>query len=202
MKLQGDIKINGRTYAKGTDVPWFRIYPFFLVHMLLFGGSGFLMAYAVKNCSVVFLYAHGGFAILIYTAFYLTIFGRDEVKWMFINAGLGLLGIYSQIGWLLSLFGKKVGDYPVYVHVIPFLYFVLYTFLIRHAVLDLMNAREDDLKKQRVEYIYVGLSVAIYLISYLFVELNRFAGRGRSAWWLAWSPLNARANCRSGDDGL
>jgi hypothetical protein len=137
----------------------------------MFGGSGFFLAYSDPEPPVFFLYVHGGFAILIYTIFYLSIFGRDEVKWMFINSGLGLLAIYSQIGWLLSFFGKKIGDYPSYVHVIPFLYFVLYTFLIRHAVLDLMKAREDDIKKKKVEFGYVATSVAVYAISYFLEEL-------------------------------
>jgi len=168
MKLHGTISIGSRKYAKGDDIPGHRIYPFFLVHMLMFGGSGFFMAYSEKNPSVLFLYAHGGFAIAIYTLFYLSIFGRDEVKWMFINAGLGFLGIYTQIGWLLSLFGKRVEDYPTYVHIIPFLYFVLYTFLIRHAVLDIMKAREDEIRKKKVEYGYIVTSVAIYAIFYFF----------------------------------
>jgi hypothetical protein len=171
MKIASSIKINNRTYAKGTDISWYKIYPFFLIHMLMFGGSGFLMAYSDPGPPLLFLYAHGGFAILIYTIFYISIFGRDEVKWMFINSGLGLLGIYSQIGWLLSLFGKKIDDYPIYAHVIPFLYFVLYTFLIRHAILDLMKAREDNMRKKRVEYAYVVTFVGIYIISYFLERL-------------------------------
>jgi uncharacterized membrane protein len=111
---------------------------------------------------------HGGLAIFVYTVFYLAIFGRDEVKWMFINAGLGLLGIYTQIGWLLSLFDKDVADYPIHVHVIPFLYFVLYTFLIRRAVFDIVNVGEDHARQQRVEYIYIFVSIAIYLFLYLW----------------------------------
>jgi hypothetical protein len=166
MKLSGDITINNRTHPKGTEIPWYWIYPFFLVHMLAFGGSGFLMAYCAKGPPATFLYAHGGIAIVVYTVFYLTIFGRDEVKWMFINAGLGVLAIYSQIGWLLSLFGKDVADYPLHRHVIPFLYFVLYTFLVRHAVLDLMKVREDGVRRKVVEYGYVALSVALYVVSY------------------------------------
>lgn len=169
MKLEGDIRINNRKYAKGTNIPWFMIYPFFLAHMLMFGGSGFFMAYTDEGPPVLFLYAHGGIAIVVYTVFYLAIFGRDEVKWMFINAGLGLLGIYTQIGWLLSLFGKEVGDYPFYRHVIPFLYFVLYTFLVRNAVLDLMRAREDEIRRKRVESVYVAASVVIYVVTY-FLE--------------------------------
>jgi hypothetical protein len=77
-------------------VSWLTVYPFFLIHMLAFGLSGFLLAYS-GEAPVPFLYLHGGIAILVYTIFYVTIFGVDEVKWMFINAGLGLLGIVSQI---------------------------------------------------------------------------------------------------------
>ena len=166
MRIHGNISINNRAYHKGDDIPWYAIYPFFLLHMLMFGGSGFLMAYDSNGPPVAFLYAHGGFAIAIYTVFYLAIFGLDEVKWMFINAGLGLLGIYSQIGWLLSLFGRNIDDYPIYVHVVPFLYYVLYTFLLRHAILDITQSREDEQKKTMVEYVYIVVSVAIYVLSY------------------------------------
>ena len=168
MKLRTSMTINGKVYAKGTDVPWLAIYPFFLLHMAVFGGSGFLMAYAQHRAPLLFLYAHGGFAILIYTIFYLAIFGVDEVKWMFLNAGLGVLGVYTQLGWILALFHKRVGDYPFYVHVIPGLYFVLYTFLLRHAVLDLTASREDDVRRAWVEKLYVLGSVAVYVVSWYF----------------------------------
>lgn len=166
MKLQGSISFDNQAYPGGSEIPWYKVYPFFLAHMLVFGGSGFLMAYARHRPPLVFLYLHGGFAIAIYTVFYLTIFGRDEVKWMFINAFLGLLGIYSQVGWLLSLFGKRIGDYPIYVHAIPFLYFVLYTFLLRHAVIDITRSRENPSRRAFVENCYVALSIAVYLVSY------------------------------------
>ncbi len=179
MKLQGEITINGKKHAKGSEVPWYTIYPFFLLHMLAFGGSGFLMAYASSGAPLGFLYLHGGFAILIYTAFYLTMFGLDEVKWMFINAGLGVLGIYGQMGWLLSKFGKRIGDYPLSRSVIPFLYFVLYTFLVRHALLDLFGAREDEAKQQKVEVAYIVVSV---LVSVLLYYLDHRPARPGAGW--------------------
>ncbi|HEV2330464.1 MAG TPA: hypothetical protein VGY56_16905 [Verrucomicrobiae bacterium] len=169
MKLRSDMTVNGQLYAKGTEIPWSKIYPFFLFHMLIFGGSGFFMAYGTAHPPLFFLYMHGGFAIAIYTVFYLVIFGLDDVKWMFINAGLGLLGIYSQIGWLLSLFGKRIGDYPWYLNVIPFLYYVLYTFLLRHAILDITQSREDPMKRKIVENLYVAISTAFYVALY-FLE--------------------------------
>jgi hypothetical protein len=171
MKLHGQLTINKKTYEAGDDIPWYYVYPFFLVHMLAFGGTGFLMAYGNNGPPLHCLYLSGGFAIVVYTVFYLAIFGRDEIKWMFINAGIGLLGIYSQIGWLLSLFGRKIGDYPVYIHVIPFLYFVLYTFLIRHALLDIFQAREDDKRKKILENAYIVLSIGIYVVSYFLERL-------------------------------
>ena len=165
MRLHGSITVNGRPYSAGDEIPGLFVYPFFLVHMLAFGLSGFLLAYS--DAPVEFVFMHGGIAILVYTIFYLAIFGRDEVKWMFINAGLGIFGLVSQIDWILSLFGKHVGDFRWYVHVVPFLYFVLYTFLIRHALLDLLGARDDDAKRARVEYGYIGASVAFYLAAHL-----------------------------------
>jgi hypothetical protein len=160
MKLHGTITINGRAYQPGSDVPWFAIYPFFLIHMAAFGITGFAAAYG--GAPLDFVYMHGGIAILVYLIFYLAIFGRDEVEWMFINAGLGLFGIVSQIDWILSWFGKSVGDYPPSVHVIPFLYFILYTFLIRRAVLDLSGARDDPDKRRRVQIGYVAGSLGVY----------------------------------------
>lgn len=170
MKLRADITINGRLYKKGEEIAWYKIYPFFLVHMLAFGGSGFVMAYADTPENILFLYFHGGVAILVYVIFYLFIFGMDEVKWMFINAGLGALGIFTQMGWLLALFGRDISDYPFQVHVIPFLYFVLYTFLLHQAVLDLTHSREDETKRRRVESSYIVILAAGYLLSYLMTR--------------------------------
>lgn len=167
MKIHGTIYVGKRKYVKGDDIPWFRIYPFFLLHMLIFGGSSVFMAYAVSPPSLFILYVYGGGGILAYTVFYLTIFGRDEVKWMFINAALAVFGICSQIGWLLSLLGKQVGDYPFYIHVIPFLYFVLYTFLLRQAVIDIVGAREDGTHRRLLDSGYIIVTASFYLLSAL-----------------------------------
>lgn len=145
----------------GSKSAWF-IYPFFGVHMLMFGLSGFLMAYGPDNPDVLFLYMHGGLAIVVYTVFYLAIFGFDEVRWMLINAGLGILGIYSQIGWLLARFDKQIDDYRWQVHVIPFLYYVLYTFLLRQFLLDLTGSRNNPSRRALVNNLYVVLSLLIY----------------------------------------
>ena len=168
MKLRGAISINGKRYEKGSEVSTLAIYPFFLLHMLVFGLSGFFMAYTAQDVPIGFVFLHGGIAILVYTVFYLAIFGWDEVRWMFINAAIGVYGLWCEIGWLLGLFGKQISEFPWYRHVIPFLYYVLYTFLLRHLVLDLFNAREDPVKQRRIETGYIVASVLGYTAFYLF----------------------------------
>ena len=148
--------------ASSGKVPVF-IYIFFLVHMLAFGGSGFFMAYSEPDPPVDFLFMHGGFAIFIYLIFYLVIFGLDEVKWIFINAFLGLFGIIVEIDWILSLYDRKLSDFPVYVHIIPFLYYILYTFLIRRALIDFTGSWNNAQRKKRVEIGYIVVSIIIYL---------------------------------------
>lgn len=153
--------------GQGPSQPWYFIYPFFMVHMLAFGLSGFFMAYSSDGPGVGFLYLHGGFAILVYTIFYLAIFGLDKVRWMFINAALGLYGIYAQIDWVLSWFGKSADQFPWYVHVIPFLYYVLYTFLLFQFVLFVTGANTHPSRRTLVEVLYVAGSLAIYTWLYL-----------------------------------
>lgn len=138
------------------------IYVFFGIHMLMFGLSGFLMAYAADGPDLTFLYMHGGIAITVYTIFYLVIFGPDQVVWMLVNAALGILGIQAQIGWILARFGKRITDYPWQVHVIPFLYYVLYTFLLRQFLVDVTRSRNDPRRKAMVDTAYVVLSLLVY----------------------------------------
>ena len=167
MELQSSLTINGKKYKKGDFVPWYSIYPFFLVHMGMFGLSGFYMAYADDGPPLFFLYLHGGFACLIYLVFYVAIFGVDRVRWMIINALLGLFGIYAQIGWILSKFGKQASDYSAAVHFIPFFYYVLYTFLLHQMVLDVFKARSDPQRRQRIDMLYIVVSLVIYGIIWL-----------------------------------
>ena len=140
---------------------WF-IYPFFGIHMLMFGLSGFVMAYATQRPELLFMYLHGGIAIAVYLAFYLAIFGRDEVLWMLINACLGVLGIYSQVGWILARFGKDIDGYSWKVHVVPFLYYILYTFLLRQFLLDLTRSRDNPGRRKLVDAVYVVGSLVVY----------------------------------------
>ena len=162
MILHGNIKINGREYKKGTYISPWKVYPFFLVHMGVFGASGFSMAY-FSETNIGFLYLHGGIAVIAYLLFYKAFFGLDEVKWMLINALLGIFGLYSEIAIFLSWTGKDISSFPLAVHVIPFMYYVLYTFLLRQVIIEITNSREDDVRRERVSYWYLAVSMLVYL---------------------------------------
>jgi hypothetical protein len=43
---------------------------------------------------------------------------------------------------------------------------MLYTFLIRHAVMDITQSREDPAKRKIVENLYIVISAAVYVILY------------------------------------
>lgn len=163
MKLKSGITVGGRQYAADERAPMKFIYPFFLLHMAMFGLSGFVMAYGSETPDIGFLYLHGGIAIFVYLVFYLAIFGLDEVKWMLINAGLGLLGIWAEIGIILGWFDKSLADFSPWVHVTPFLYYVLYTFLLRQLVIDLTGSRDNPSRKRLVEIAYVLGSLLLYV---------------------------------------
>lgn len=86
-----DTAVDGLGRGPGPKAMWF-VYPFFSVHMLAFGLTGFLVAYMSDAPDLMFLYLHGGIAIFVYIVFYLVIFGRDAVSWMLLNAALGIIG--------------------------------------------------------------------------------------------------------------
>ncbi len=166
MSLVKDVIVNGRKKEPlASNLPRRFTYPFFLIHMLGFGLSGFLLAYAGEP-QVLFLYFHGGLAITVYLIFYVVIFGVDKVKWMLINALLGVFGLYGEIRALLSLAGKDISDFPFYVHVIPFLYYVLYTFLLRQLFIEITGSRGDEKRAERVSYIYVALSIGVSAVTF------------------------------------
>ena len=167
MENDNSLVINGKAYQKDDKIPTRIIYPFFLFHMLVFGGVGFYMAYFDDSSNIAFVYLHGGIAIYVYLIFYRAFFGREEIKWMFINSVLGLYGIIAEIDLLLSAAGSSLSDYPIYTHPIPFLYYVLYTFLLRQAVIDFSGSRTNKRKKRIVEGLFVGVSVLVYTAFYL-----------------------------------
>jgi hypothetical protein len=167
MKVRGHgLNIGGRGYAKGEVIPWRFAYEGLMLHMFFFGVAVIFLAYLDPSPSTFFLYMWGAFGATLYIGIYSAMFGADEVKWLFINSGLGILGIATQMDWLLSLIGLGLADFPVYIHVVPFIYYVLYTFLLRQALLDLFRAYERPALQRTVNGGYVVFSIAVYVGSW------------------------------------
>lgn len=158
--------MSGQPYIESPGAQKDFLYPFFLFHMGIFGGISFYQAYFSSEPSFSIIYLFGGFGIYVYIFFYKLIFGREAVRWMFINAGLGIWGIYNELDLLLGFSGRSLGDYSVAWHLVPFTYYVLYTFLLRQAVIDLCGARNDKARRRRVEHAYIAISLLVYTALY------------------------------------
>lgn len=156
--------------------------------MAFFGGFGFFMAYFQEPLDLKFLYPHVGFAIFIYRTFYVTIFGRDETRWMFINSALGVFGIYAQLNWFLARFGKSAADYSWKVHLVPVAYYVLYTFLLRQFVLDITRSRDKPERRAKIEWAYVALSLLVYGVIWWRVRPTHELGSGHARRHATASP--------------
>jgi hypothetical protein len=170
MKIHHHLTINGKSYRKGDSIPWV-IYPFFLIHIAIFGFPVFAGAYLPNSIvieTLIFYHILGSFAALVYVVFYEAMFGRDAVKWMFIDGALSSFGIYSVVGAWLEMIGRDINNYPLYLHILPFLFYILYTFMIRQAFLDLTKSRDDKARRRMAEGIYVGISLAIYTLPLVF----------------------------------
>lgn len=143
----------------------------YLVHLSFFAFGGFIFAYLEGPPNMYVLYGGLGIVIAVYIYwFYRDIFGREEVHWMFINAALGLFGIYAQIDWILSWFDKSASDYPLQVHVIPFMFYVLYTFLLYHFVTSFGGPGEKQGNSRAGQVKYVVWSIVIYTAIYLLTR--------------------------------
>ncbi len=127
-----EITINGKATPLNSAKRF--VYPFFGIHMLAFGVSGFFISYGAAE--YWFAALHGGIAISVYTVFYLTIFGVDKVIRLLINSLLSIGRIMTVLEKIVWLFGQDISVYPRYAHIIPGTYLMLYLFLRRHAIID------------------------------------------------------------------
>ena len=125
------------------------------------------MAY-FSDVSLITRLMFAGISIGLYLFFYLIFFGKDSVKWMIINSALGVIGIYAELQWvLLSLLEINISDYPSSVNAIPFIYYVMYNFLIYQMVLSISGSRINPKRKKIVEAFYIIISLALSLYIYL-----------------------------------
>ncbi len=157
------LKLNEIKKGEKVGKPHIGIYLFFLVHMFGFGSSGFFLAYDTNTIYLMAL-MHGGIAIFVYIIFYIAIFGLDAIKWMVINAIIGISQTYYIIDSIGGVFinNWSFDNYPFYRHIIPAIYIVLYTFLVRRFILHFLG--EDNLSNT----IFLLLNGLVYLSIWYF----------------------------------
>lgn len=114
------------------------IYLFFLVHMWAFWTACFYISY-FQSIDFEFLIPFASISISIYLLFYFVIFWTWKVKDMFVNAIVGCLWIYAWLWDILSFFGENINSFHIYVHIVPWIYFVMYTFLLRNLLKDIFS---------------------------------------------------------------
>ncbi|MBB3166933.1 hypothetical protein [Simiduia aestuariiviva] len=132
------------------------VYGFFLLHMLVFGSLGVYFAYWTD--SVIELYLFQGFAIYGYLIFYRALFGIDVIGWIVVNVALGIWGVFLEIELFLSVFDKQFSDYGFSRHLVPITYYVMYTFLLRQAMLAVLHGYDT----RSVNGLYVVVSILCY----------------------------------------
>ena len=87
-----------------------------------------------------------------------------------LGAALRLPTLDRQSFWLdelvtVSLLDRGFGDVLREIprtEATPFVYYVLYTFLLRQFLLDLTRSRDDPRRKRMVDAAYVGVSLLVY----------------------------------------
>ena len=151
------------------------IYLFFLAHMTAFGTLTFYEAYHTQSGQ---LYGVGGIPVILYVLFYLLFFGADEMLWLVINSVLGMLMIYSWLQTLALPFipepgtagGYFITDFAKFSagrHILPGAFLVMYQFMLRNLLVDVLGARHNERRSRYVGWAFVAISgVQILLARY------------------------------------
>jgi len=149
------------------------IYLFFLAHMAAFGTLTFYLAYHTQQGD---LYGVGGIPIIAYVCFYLILFGLDEILWLAINSVLGILMIHGWLETLALPFIPEPGTvgthiitefdkFPASRHILPGAFLVMYEFMLRNLLLDVLGARHDQRRNRFVGWLFLAISGAQILLA-------------------------------------
>ena len=149
------------------------IYLFFLAHMAVFGTLTFYLTYHEQ---VGDAYTFGTIAVITYVPFFLMLFGSDDMLWLVITSVFGLLMIY---GWLETLALPFIPDpatardltitdfekFPASRHVLPGTFLVMYEFMLRNVLIDVLGARHNLRRNRIVAWLFIAISSAQILLA-------------------------------------
>jgi hypothetical protein len=147
-------------------------YIFFLFHSWIFAISWFMIFYTGQM--PLFGFLHWWIAIFVYLSLYSAVFWKEEIRNMLIGALIWALQIYSWLELIWSSlinetwYYKTFASMPLYYHIVPGLYFIMYTFLLKNAMIDLIWARNNPERSNIANWTF-------YIISLLFFLLPKFA---------------------------
>ena len=147
---------------------WF-FFPFFIAHAVLFGLVVLLFAYAQYSSAMglVILFIWGFLGVLCYLMVYSALFGLDSFKWIVSNTALALFGFSAELHLLIDWFNVETANIAWYRNMLPYAYYVMYTFWFRQLVLAAFGAREDTSKGERVSNYFLVVCLLIYLLMYI-----------------------------------
>ena len=163
MKIHGSINIFDKEYNKGDDVPWYYIYPALYLLIVFFGVGSIWLAYGEVLKSEEGLLFFRVLLLSIFAVSYYIIFGIDEFKWIFINIFLGTVGILGEYEVIGYFFGLDISEYSLSINIFPFLFYVLFIFLLRQTFIDIAGARENPKRKKYVEIGFILVFICVYV---------------------------------------
>ena len=148
------------------------LYLFFLLHTAAFGTATFYVTYHLQRADA---YVFGAIAILVYVPFYLILFGADEVLWLVITSVLGLTMVYSWLETLALPFIPEpgtgsdriiteFGKFPASRHILPGTFLVMYQFMLRNLLIDMLGARHNQARDRYVGWLFIAVSAAQILL--------------------------------------
>lgn len=105
--------------------------------------------------------------IAICTSVYYIFFKFDNLKWLFKNTLIGIIGIWFELGLILTLMGKDIYDYPFYCHIIPIWFYAIYISVIRINRIDRANARRDKKQKVKIENKITRRTLVVHAIFFV-----------------------------------
>lgn len=117
---------------------------FFLIHTLWFAAWTFVITYEWRWDSLSGSFMFWWFAVFVYLIFYVKILPKETLKSLFIWYILWLLQTYAWLEVIVPVFMnhsvyKSFSDIPLYYHIIPSIFFIMLTFLLKNLIIRIFN---------------------------------------------------------------
>lgn len=149
---------------------WWRVltYMFFIIHGLWFWTATFEITYWTHDFWWGLLF--WGFATMIYMVFYMNFWGVEKIKNMFI---WGLLWVIQTYAWLELIASNFINQYstnfhsfemfPLYYHIIPSMFFIMITFLLKNLIAEFFPKNQDK--------VFYTFSLFLFITPYI-IKMN------------------------------